>query len=163
MEAKLGNEEFLGEAGDVEKKSECLQNIQLTKEDLNKLRTKRKEKERMIMLSELPDDKRPTQLLPLNKQLSDTIKMIAYRAETALVSILRRYLNNEDEARGLIRELLVSPANLMPNDNEQTLTVEIHRMTSPSHDKAIGSLLEELTIRDFHHPETNAKMIFKLM
>jgi len=37
-------------------------------------------------------------LAPLNKILTDAVKMIAYRAETALVTILRRHLRKEDEA-----------------------------------------------------------------
>ena len=37
--------------------------------------------------------------------------MIAYRAETALVGLLRKHLANEAEARALIRELFVSSAD----------------------------------------------------
>ena len=38
----------------------------------------------------------------LSKQLADTVKMIAYRAETAMVAMLRKHLNKEDEARALV-------------------------------------------------------------
>ena len=43
-----------------------------------------------VTIESLPEDKRPTQLVPLNKRLVDTVKMIAYRAETSLVGILLR-------------------------------------------------------------------------
>jgi hypothetical protein len=43
--------------------------------------------------------------------LADTVKMIAYRAETALVGLIRKHLAKEDEARALIRELFVSHAS----------------------------------------------------
>ena len=89
--------------------------------------------------------------------------MIAYRAETALVSILRRHLQNENEARALARELLVSAADIEPDDLAKTLTIRIHRMASPVHDKAIAALLDELTKREFYHPETGAKMIYALV
>ena len=71
--------------------------------------------------------------------------MIAYRAETAMVTLLRRYLNKEDEARALVRELFVSSADIEPDDFGKTLTIKIHRMASPVHDKAIAALLAELT------------------
>jgi hypothetical protein len=78
----------------------------------------------------------------LNKMLSNTVKMIAYRAETAVVALLRRHLNKEDEARALVRELFVSAADIEPNDATKTLTIKIHRMANPVHNKAIAVLLK---------------------
>ncbi len=43
-----------------------------------------------------------------------------------------------------------------------TLTVRIHRMTCPAHDKAVGALLGELTQAAFLHPETGARLIYEL-
>jgi hypothetical protein len=94
--------------------------------------------------------------------LCDTVKMVAYRAETAMVALLRRHLKKEDDARALIRELFVSSADIEPNALANTLTIKIHRMASPAHDRAIAALLEELTLQDFPHPETGARMTFAL-
>ncbi len=93
--------------------------------------------------------------------LSDTVKMMAYRAETAMVALRRRHLQKEDQARALIRELFVASGDIEPDAVANTLTVRIHRMASPVHDRAIAALLDELTQQEFHHPETGAKM--KLM
>jgi hypothetical protein len=56
----------------------------------------------------LPKEQQPTQLLPLTKIFTDTLKMIAYRAEMAMVAMLKRHLNKEEEARALVRELLIT-------------------------------------------------------
>jgi len=104
----------------------------------------RKSTPKKVTIGSLPEAERPTQLLPMAKILTDTVKMIAYRAETALVGLLRKHLNKEDEARALVRELLVSSADLLHNDKENTLTVRIHRMACPAHDKAISLLLADL-------------------
>ena len=88
--------------------------------------------------------------------------MIAYRAETALVGLLRPHLAKEEEARALVRELFVSSADLEPDEKAGTLTVRIHRMACPAHDKAVGALLNELTQAAFVHPETGARMIYEL-
>ena len=88
--------------------------------------------------------------------------MIAYRAETALVGLLRPHLAKEEEARALVRELFVSSADLEPDEKAGTLTVRIHRMACPAHDKAVGTLLNELTQAAFVHPETGARMIYEL-
>ncbi|HWZ08969.1 MAG TPA: hypothetical protein VNY53_18920 [Bradyrhizobium sp.] len=153
----------LGDADDIHKKAETVEAIQAVQSELDRLRAERKATPRKVRIDSLPEDQRPTQLLPLNKMLSDTVKMIAYRAETALVALLRRHLNKEDEARALVRELLVTSADIEPDDSAKTLTIRIHRMAAPVHDKAIAALLEELTKLEFCHPETGAKMIYTLV
>jgi DNA-binding CsgD family transcriptional regulator len=153
----------IGDSNEIQKKAEFVESIQAVQAEINRLRAERKETSRKVRIDSLPEDQRPTQLLPLSKMLSDTVKMIAYRAETAMVSLLRRNLYKEDEARALVRELFVSFADIEPDDFANTLTIRIHRMASPAHDKAIAALLEELTSQAFCHPETGARMIYALV
>ena len=163
LEAKLGAEEGLDDGIEIQKKAEYVQDIEIAKIELVGLRAERRKISRKVTLDSLPEGERPTQLLPLNKKLADTVKMIAYRAETALVAALKRHLKKEDEARALVRELLVSSADIEPDESAGTLTIRIHRMTCPAHDNAITALLHELTQQEFCHPETGAKMIYALV
>jgi hypothetical protein len=163
FQAKLGAEKKIDSGAEIQQKSEHLHDIQTAQIELERLRIERKKTPKKVQVDSLPENQRPTQLLPLNKQLSDTVKMIAYRTETALVAILRRYLAKEEEARALIRELFVSSADIEPDEANKTLTIRIHRMACPAHDKAIASLLHELSEMQFCHPETGAKMIFGLV
>jgi hypothetical protein len=151
------------DGGEIHKKAEAVEAIQAVQAELARLRAERKATPRKVTIDSLPEDQRPTQLPPLNKTLSDTVKMIAYRAETALVALLKRHLNKEEEARALVRELFVTAADIEPNDDAKTLTIRIHRMAAPVHDKAIAALLEELTTLGFRHPETGAKIIYALV
>lgn len=162
LHAGLGAASLQNDGGDIHARAERLQDIQSLEADLAGLRAKRRGTPRKVPLSSLPEDERPRQLAPLGKTLTDTVKMIAYRAETALVGLLRPYLAKEEEARALVRELFVSSADLEPDEKENTLTVRIHRMACPAHDKAVGALLEELTQAAFRHPETGARMIYEL-
>ena len=150
-------------AAKSQKKAEATEAIQVHQAQLAQLREQRKTTPKNVPISSLPQAERPTQLLPLNKMLSDTVKMIAYRAETALVGLLKQHLTKQDEARALIRELFVSSADIAPDDVAKTLTIRIHRMANPAHDKAIAALLKKITQQEFQHPETGAKMIFALV
>ncbi|MFZ2958940.1 MAG: putative transposase [Candidatus Ozemobacteraceae bacterium] len=163
LQTKLGAEKHLDDGAKLQNDAEFLQDIQTAQKDLERLRSERRKQPKKVLLESLPEHQKPTKLLPLNKQLTDTVKMIAYRAETALVAILRRHLNKEEEARALIRELFVSSADIEPNDSAGTLTIRVHRMTCPAHDTAIAMLLGELTKQNFCHPETKARMIFALV
>ena len=162
LHAKLGAATLHNGGGDIQLQAETLQDIQRLETDTADLRIKRRNTPWKVPIASLPEDQRPRQLVPLGKMLTDTIKMIAYRAETALVGLLRPHLAKEDEARALIRELFVSAADIEPDEQANTLTIRIHRMASPAHDKAIGTLLAELNQLDFLHPETHARMIYEL-
>lgn len=148
---------------EIDQRAQAVEAMQAVQAELVQLRVQRKQTPRKVALDTLPQDQRPNELLPLGKMLCDTVKMIAYRAETALVTLLRRHLNNEDQARALIRNLFVSSADIEPDEQAKTLTIRIHRMANPAQDKAIAALLEELTQQGFCHPETNARMIYTLV
>ncbi|WP_291992874.1 helix-turn-helix domain-containing protein [Candidatus Accumulibacter sp. ACC003] len=153
----------LNDGGEIQKNAESVEALQAVQEELKRLCAARKASPRKVTIDSLPEAERPTQLPPLNKMLCDTVKMVAYRAETAMVALLRRHLKKEDDARALIRELFVSSADIEPNALANTLTIKIHRMASPAHDRAIAALLEKLTLQDFPHPETGARMTFTLV
>ena len=53
----------------------------------------------------------------------DTIKLTAYRAETALVGTVRETLARSDDRRALARELMRTTADLLPDLEHKTLTV----------------------------------------
>jgi transposase-like protein len=147
----------------IQKKAESVEAMQAAQEALKQLRLERKETPRKVTIDSLPEEQRPNELLPLGKMFCDTVKMIAYRAETAMVALLRRHLKNEAEARALIRDLLVASADIEPDDEAKTLTIRIHRMANPAQDKAVAALLDDLTKQAFCHPETGAKMIYTLV
>jgi len=147
----------------VQKRAECLESIQAVQGEIEVLCVKRKTTDKRVRIDSLPKDKQPTQLLPLTKMFTDTVKMIAYRAETAMVALLKRHLNKEEEARALVRELFISAGDIEPDEVAKTLTVRIHRMVTPAHDKAIAALLEDLNSLDFCHPETGAKIVYALV
>jgi hypothetical protein len=162
LHATLGATTLRNDGGDIEVRAESLQDIQRLEADTAELRAKRREVPRKVAIASLPEEERPRQLVPLGKMLTDTVKMIAYRAETALVGLLRPHLAKEEEARALIRELFVSSADLEPHEQSNTLTVRIHRMACPAHDKAMSALLAHLTATEFRHPETGMRMIYEL-
>ncbi len=151
------------EGSEIHKKAGTVEALQAVQADLARLRADRKAAPKKVTIDSLPKDQRPTQLPPLNKMLTDTVKMIAYRAETALVALVKPHLNKEEEARALVRELFVTSADIEPNAAAKTLTIRIHRMAAPVHDKAIAALLEDLTKIGFRHPETGAKIIYALV
>jgi len=149
-------------SGEIAQCAELLEDIQRLKADLADLKGKRHDADKKVTIASLPESERPTQLRPLAKMFTDTVKMIAYRAETTLVGLLSPHLAKQDEARALIRELFVSSADILPDEKANSLTVRIHRMACSAHDKAMAALLADLTAGAFQHPETGMTMIYEL-
>lgn len=161
-QARLATHVIKNEGLDAQIQGDRLQEIQRLEEEIALLKEQRRQTPRKVRIDELPEAERPTQLRPLGKLFTDTIKMIAYRAETAMVAMLRPHLAKEEEARALIRELFVSAADIRPIVEENTLHVRVHRMASPVHDRAIAALLEELNQETFQHPESGMRVRYTL-
>jgi hypothetical protein len=114
---------------------------------------------RKVPLKEVPEGERIRQLCPESKHFIDTVKMIAYRAESALAGEVREHLQREDDARALLRRVFVTAANLRPDYPQRTLTVELHRLGSPLQDAAVAKLCEELNATETCFPTTDLKLI----
>ena len=86
-------------------------------------------------LGQLPETEKFQRLAPSRKQLVDTVKLIAYRAETALAAIVREELARTDDARSLLRDRLFSEADLLPDLEQRVLRVQVHPMSNPRADR----------------------------
>ena len=163
QQARLGAAPVENEPSAVTARAEMLADLQRIEAEYKDLLQKRRKTPRKIMLADLAEDRRPTALKTPGKKLVDIVKMIAYRAETALVGQLLPHLGKEADARALIRELLVSSADIEPNSEAKTLTVRMHRMSTAARDLAVAGLLAKLTAEEFAHPQTGLRMVYELV
>ena len=111
---------------------------------------------------DLPEEEKFERLSPSRKRLTDTVKLVAYRAETALATIAREKLSHTGEARSLIRDLFRSDADLYPDEVTQQIEVRVHTMTNPRSNRAIQHLLEHLNATEFTYPGTNLRLVYTL-
>ena len=117
---------------------------------------------RHITTDELPAEARFLQLSTQSKQLIDTIKMITYRAETAMANSLREHLKRPDEASRLLTALYKTEADLLPDPDAGILTVRLHHSANAATDRAIEKLCEELNATETVFPHTNMRLVLKL-
>jgi hypothetical protein len=159
---KEGELDFEQMADYERQRGEIKEQIDLLEKDIEVIKEKRKKHSKHIAFSELPEEDRFEQLSPIRKQFMDTIKMIAYRAETAMAMVMRSILAREDDARALLRDVFTSDADLIPDLEAKTLTVRLHHFTNPISDKAVRTLCETLNESETIYPGTEMRMIYKL-
>lgn len=116
-----------------------------------------------VPLADLPENQRPKLVAPYRHQLLNTCKILAYRAETALVMLLRTVLARTDDARNLIKDLLRHPADLVPDVANATLLVRIHHFTNPQSSTAIHHLLQLLNETGTLFPGSKLRLQFELV
>jgi hypothetical protein len=144
-----------------QEKGQLLQQIQYRQQQVEQLKTERKAITKHIALKDLPEAERFTQLRTAKKHFVDTIKLIAYRAETALVHIVREKLHRSDDARALARQVVASSVDLCVNLDQKILIVRLHQLTTPVHDRILDHLCAELTATETLYPGTDLRLVFE--
>jgi hypothetical protein len=144
-----------------QQKANLLEQIEHREQTLENQKAQRKAMEKKLTLKDLPLADRFDQLRPTKKHFVDTIKMVAYRAETALVHIVREKLARLDDARALIRQVFSSTVDLCPNHETKILTVRVHPLTTVAHTKVLEHLCAELTATETTYPGTDFRLAFE--
>jgi hypothetical protein len=129
---------------------------------LDQLKTERKAILRQIPVKDLPEKDRFTRLRMERKHFLDTIKMIAYRAETSMAATVREKLARSDDGRALLRQIYSTEADVIPDFAAKTLTVRLHHLTQAAHDVALTYLCEELTATETPFPGTDFRLVYKV-
>lgn len=146
-----------------QKKALLQEQITGLKEHLVALKQKRAAVPTHIAYKDLPPDQRFERLRADSKHFIDTIKMIAYRAETAMANVLRDVLARTDDARELLRALYQNDADLIPDDQTQTLTVRLHHLANRMSSAALQHLCDQLTATETVFPGTNLRLMYTLV
>jgi len=149
--------------GFQQRKGQWREEIQALELEIDSLKQLRKETVHHIPVQSLPEKDQFTRLRTERKHFVDTLKMIAYRAESSMASLLGEHMaRGGDDARALLRQLFQTEADLMPDLAAMTLTVRLHHLTQAAHDQAIEQLLAELNATQTVFPGTHLTLVFKL-
>jgi hypothetical protein len=88
--------------------------------------------------------------------------MVAYRAETVLVHCLApHYARTEDEGRALVREMLASSADIVPDPDAKHLRVRVHALANPRSNEALAKLCDTLNALEVPYPGTDLTLTYE--
>ena len=146
----------------MRKQAALQEQIEHVQSEMQALKASRKATLHHVAVKDLPEEEQFRQLSTHSKCLIDTIKMVAYRAESAMANVLREVISRPDEARTLLRALYSTDADLIPDHPQQTLTVALHHLANPCSNAAIQKLCDELNATETVFPRSNLRLVFKL-
>lgn len=152
------------QVADYEIKKESLQEeIVGMKQTLADLKACRRDTPRHVMLSDLPKEDQFRKLGMKSKYFLDTIKLIAYRAETAMVNIVRQTMSRHDDARSLLRSLYDTDADILPDYANEKLLVRLHQPANHSSAVTIENLCRELNTTNTKFPGTELRLTYEMV
>jgi hypothetical protein len=146
----------------LEKKADLLEEIENLEYQFNELKAKIKDTSKHITWGQLDKEDKFLRLLPGRKRLMDTIRMIAYRAETAMVGLITGPTVDSSDARCLLQNLFVTDADILPDHENEQLTIRLHSASTPAANRALVQLLEHLNSAEIKYPGTQMRLVYEL-
>lgn len=146
----------------LEAEAKLVAQIEAKQTTVNELMEKRKEIPDKITLAQLPEEKRFTKLKTESAYFMSTLKMICYRAESAVANLLHGvYGRYEDEKRMFIKNIISTPIDLIPDIKNKTLTVKLHSLNTPKANEMVAKICKVLNDTQTIYPDTQLQLIYK--
>ena len=96
------------------------------------------------------------------KVLVDAIKLIAYRAESALARLVEPlFKRHEDEARKFLKSVFRATADIIPDRRNRRLTVRFHGLANPRATRALGELCALVNEDELLYPGSDLHLHFE--
>lgn len=115
-----------------------------------------------ISIGEMPEHTRYNKLKTESKHLQNIIKIICYRAETAIANLLAAYYRkSSDEIRALVKSIIFAKADLYPDYQTNTLTVRLNSLATPRDNLAVREICQTLNDYEAVFPGTKLKLVYK--
>jgi transposase len=146
----------------LKKKAELLEEIEKMEYQHNELKVELKQTKKHIDWEELDEKDKFYRLVPGRKRLMDTIRMIVYRAETAMVGLITGPTVDSSDARSLLQDLFLAEADILPDPENEKLNIRVHGASRPAANRALAQLFEHLTLAEVKYPGTELTMTFEL-
>jgi hypothetical protein len=129
-----------------------------------KLKEELKNTPKYIKIKDMAHEIRYNKLKTESKLFMNTMKMIVYRAETAVTNIISPFFSrSSDEIRMLVKEIIKSDADLIPDYTNKTLTVRLHTLSTPRANNAVRELCSVLNDTETIYPQTDLRLIYEMV
>jgi len=162
LHRRLGELEPIGESRSDSKadRTALLEQIQKLQQKIEVLCKKRRQLPTRIRVSELPPESQ-VRLETERKTLTDIIKMMAYRVESALLVLIRPdYSRAEQEGRQLIQEIMHASGDMDVHPDQVTITLE--PLSSPHRTRVLEKLCHDLTEQRATYPGTHQLLRYRV-
>ena len=142
---------------------EVMEEIQSIEEQIENMVKKRKTIPYKITIGQMPEATRYNRLNQESKTLQNVIKMICYRAETALAALLSlHYKRANQEIRALIKSIIHTPVNMEVDGENELLKITLYPLANQRSNQAVSKICDTVNQTMTIYPGTNLRLFFKI-
>jgi hypothetical protein len=146
----------------IEEQLYCRQKIESLEAEEQEILDQREQHPYKISIGEMPEHARYNKLKTESKHLQNIIKIICYRAETAIANLLAaNYRKSSNEIRALVKSIIFAKADLYPDYQTNTLMVRLNSLATPRDNMAIREICQTLNDYEAVFPDTRLKLVYK--
>ncbi|MBU0570516.1 MAG: hypothetical protein KKC50_00500 [Candidatus Omnitrophica bacterium] len=127
------------------RKAELRETIEFYQKELEVLKEKQRGIETHIPMARLPENEKFRSLSTEKKHIMDMIKMIAYRAETAMALMIEPDLTRRKETRALLRQIFSTEIDLVPDEKNNILNVWLHSLSNERSNRIAAECINSYT------------------
>lgn len=144
------------------KQAKIKEELSILKQQEQNLILERNKMSYKIKIKDMPLQTRYNKLHTESKLFLNIIKMICYRAESTLAQILAAdYKKKKNEIRALVKTLIKTKIDILPDYKNNTLTVKLYSLATPRDNIAVKNVCQLLNDSETLYPGTNLKLIYK--
>ena len=142
---------------------ELTEKMQQTEADINRLTDKRSALPYKIPVGQMNESARYTKLHQESKYLMNILKMICYRAETALADKLAPHFSRaDDEIRALVKAITHLSIDLRPDIENNMLHITLYPLANLRSQQAMANIIDEVNASRTIFPASNLVMKFEI-
>jgi vacuolar-type H+-ATPase subunit I/STV1 len=146
----------------IEKQLLLSKEIELLEAEEKEILAQRAQHPYKISIGEMPEHTRYNKLKTESKHLQNIVKIICYRAETAIANLLASYYRKRsDEIRALVKSIIFAKADLYPDYQTNTLTVRLNSLATPRDNLAVREICQTINDYEAVFPGTKLKLVCK--
>jgi hypothetical protein len=95
------------------------------------------------------------------KTITQLIKVVAYRSESCLASIVEPFFaRHDDEVRAFLKAVFCLPGDIIPDDERHELRVRLYGLANNRSQQALIALCEYLNTQQMKYPGTHLRLVY---
>lgn len=163
MKSRLGGMRLkFGRLKNAEKKAQLSEEIEELSAQVEKFSEEAGGIAPKIRVGDMSEDERLCALPDKERLFIDIIRMVAYRAETAMMPAVIGSQGKKANARVLLRTLFACEADILPDHEKKILRVRFIGLGSDSCESHLENLVDELNSTNTIFPGTDLTMVYEL-
>ena len=163
LEEQISDSEDLPDKKTVQSQAKLKEELADLQDDENQLVEERKNHSYYIHIEDMPEQYKYNKLNDEAKHFQNIIKMICYRAETALGELLSSdYKKKQDEMRMFVKQIVQTKADIIPDYENKTLTVRLYSLARPRDNEEVEKIFNVLNQSETQYPGTDLVLKYEM-